>query len=89
MVYALALLGNLLLASAALAAPSSRLADRLERRRNGRQSKPINRLMMDGKGVSDVQYSSNWAGAVYDTATTVRLFGAIRLALMKILILLP
>ncbi|KAG8843532.1 hypothetical protein FRB96_003923 [Tulasnella sp. 330] len=66
MVYSLALLGNLLLASAALAAPSSRLGARLERRRNGQQSKPINRLTNDHE-VSNVEYSSNWAGAVYDS----------------------
>ncbi|KAG8882331.1 hypothetical protein FRB97_007466 [Tulasnella sp. 331] len=69
MVYAAALLGNLLFASAALAAPSSRLAARLERRREGRQSQPINRLVpgiSQAGEVSNEQYSSNWAGAVYD-----------------------
>ncbi|KAG8851120.1 hypothetical protein FRB96_009461 [Tulasnella sp. 330] len=71
MVYALALLGNLLLASAALSAPSGRLAARLERRREGRQSQPINRLELpatNSTGTRNVEYSSNWAGAVYDSA---------------------
>ncbi|KAG9007962.1 hypothetical protein FRB94_008287 [Tulasnella sp. JGI-2019a] len=74
MVNALALLGSLLLASAALAAPSSRLAARLDRRREGRQSKPINRIepavqeLSRPTNVSHVEYSSNWAGAVYDSA---------------------
>ncbi|KAG9029934.1 hypothetical protein FRB95_004730 [Tulasnella sp. JGI-2019a] len=70
MVYAVALFANLLLASAALAAPSSGLAARLERRRDGRQSKPINRLEHPASNageVSNVQYSSNWAGAVFDS----------------------
>ncbi|KAG8989180.1 hypothetical protein FRB94_010922 [Tulasnella sp. JGI-2019a] len=70
MVYAVALFANLLLASAALAAPSSRLAARLERRRDERQSKPINRLEHPASHageVSNVQYSSNWAGAVFDS----------------------
>ncbi|KAG8874646.1 hypothetical protein FRB97_005765, partial [Tulasnella sp. 331] len=71
MVYALALLGNLLLASAALSAPSGRFAARLERRREGRQSQPINRLELpatNSTGTRNVEYSSNWAGAVYDSA---------------------
>ncbi|KAG8991368.1 hypothetical protein FRB94_014603 [Tulasnella sp. JGI-2019a] len=75
MVYAVAILTNLLLASAALAAPSFRLAARHGRRREGRQSKPINRL--ESVAVSELsrltnafhtEYSSNWAGAVYDSA---------------------
>ncbi|PPQ69984.1 hypothetical protein CVT26_013271 [Gymnopilus dilepis] len=70
MVYAIAILSNLLLASAALAAPS-RLEQRLARRRAGRQSQPI-RLLDSGleslaSNTSHVEYSSNWAGAVWDT----------------------
>ncbi|KAG8888316.1 hypothetical protein FRB98_007974 [Tulasnella sp. 332] len=71
MVSSLALLGNLLLASAALAAPSTRLGDRLQRRREGRQSRPINRLahpVSDSTEIRNVEYSSNWAGAVYESA---------------------
>jgi len=71
MVYAIALLGNLLLASAALAAPS-RLAARLERRREGRQSQPRHAIEPAGvqhlsTDASNVEYSSNWAGAVWDS----------------------
>ena len=74
MVYAIALLSNLLLASAALAAPS-RLEQRLARRRAGRQSQPI-RLLDSGleslaSNTSHVEYSSNWAGAVWDTYPSV------------------
>ncbi|KAF8886434.1 peptidase A4 family-domain-containing protein [Gymnopilus junonius] len=71
MVFALALLSNLLLATAALAAPS-RLGARLERRRAGRQSQPIrllesNHLDNLASNASHVEYSSNWAGAVWDS----------------------
>lgn len=59
------LLSNLLLASVALAAPSSRLEARLARRRENRQSQPINRLESPAGTVSNVEYSSNWAGAVW------------------------
>lgn len=74
MVYSIALLGNLLLASAALAAPSSHLAERLQRRREGRQGKPLSPVISDPpeKLVSDVDYSSNWAGAVYESYPSVR-----------------
>ncbi|KAG9000899.1 hypothetical protein FRB93_012504 [Tulasnella sp. JGI-2019a] len=74
MVNALALLGNLLLASVALAAPSSGLAARIERRREGHETKPINRIETAVQGlsrtpnVSHVEYSSNWAGAVHNSA---------------------
>ncbi|KAN0091254.1 Concanavalin A-like lectin/glucanase domain containing protein [Tylopilus felleus] len=66
MVSKFALLSNLLLASAALAAPSSRLAARIARRREGRQSQPLNRVESAAGAVSNVEYSSNWAGAVWD-----------------------
>ncbi|KAF9237540.1 peptidase A4 family-domain-containing protein [Melanogaster broomeanus] len=62
MVSKFALLSNLLLASVALAVPSSRLEARLARRSAGRQS-PASDV-----GVSNVEYSSNWAGAVWDEA---------------------
>ncbi|KAG6811128.1 hypothetical protein H0H92_008861 [Tricholoma furcatifolium] len=56
-----------LLATGAIAVPASseRMAARLERRRAGRQSKPNNRLSSDE--VRQVEYSSNWAGAVWDS----------------------
>ena len=65
MVSKFALLSNLLLASAALAAPSSRLGARLARRRENRQSQPINRVESPAGAVSNVEYSENWAGAVW------------------------
>lgn len=79
MVFAFALISNLLLASAALAAPSSgnsRLAARLERRREGRQSQPLKAVDPSGlapltSNTSHVEYSSNWAGAVWDTYPSV------------------
>jgi hypothetical protein len=69
MVFTLALLSNLLLASAAFAAPRS-LGDRLARRRAGRQSQPNHRIDAVESLVSntsEVSYSSNWAGAVWDS----------------------
>jgi len=75
MVSKFALLTNLLLASAALAAPSSRLGARLARRRENRLSQPVNRVEAPEGGDSNVEYSSNWAGAVWaegdGTFTTV------------------
>ncbi|KAG9316723.1 peptidase A4 family-domain-containing protein [Chiua virens] len=75
MVSKFALLTNLFLASAALATPSSRLGARLTRRRENRQSQPINRLESTATGISNVAYSENWAGAVWaegsGTFTTV------------------
>ena len=65
MVSKFALLTNLLLASAALAAPSSRLGARLSRRRENRQSQPVNRVEAPAGGISNVEYSENWAGAVW------------------------
>jgi len=59
------------LAASALAIPSrgERFASRLERR-GLRQGKPSDRLPgltnLAANGTSHVQYSSNWAGAVYD-----------------------
>jgi hypothetical protein len=69
MVFALALLTNLLLASAALAAPST-LADRIARRRAGRQSLPNHRIdsaESPSSEVSNVEFSENWSGAVWDS----------------------
>ena len=75
MVSAFALISNLLLASAALAAPSSksRLEARLERRREARQSQPLKSVSPSGVEplTSNVEYSSNWAGAVYDSYPSV------------------
>lgn len=76
MVYAIALFSNLLLASAALAAPS-RLEERIARRRAGRQSQPI-RFIDNGVDTlaankSHVEYSENWAGAVWDSYPSVRI----------------
>ncbi|KAF8557603.1 hypothetical protein OG21DRAFT_227401 [Imleria badia] len=68
MVSKFALLSNLLLASVVLAAPSSRLEARLARRRENRQSQPINRIESPAGTVSNAEYSSNWAGAVWDEA---------------------
>ncbi|KAG6374007.1 peptidase G1 [Boletus reticuloceps] len=47
-----------------LAIPS-RLGARLARRRANRQSQIINRLEQVDSAISDVQYSDNWAGAVW------------------------
>ncbi|KDR74078.1 hypothetical protein GALMADRAFT_280571 [Galerina marginata CBS 339.88] len=70
MVFALAVLSNILLASAALAAPRS-LGDRLARRRASRQSQPNQRIDSDFESLaanaSQVSYSTNWAGAVWDS----------------------
>lgn len=62
------LLANVLLASAVLARPS--LKNRIERRKAGaHQSRPLNRIIEDGKtNHTNVEYSSNWAGAVYNSA---------------------
>ena len=68
MVSKFALFTNLLLASVALAAPSSQLEARLARRRENRQSQPIQRIESPAANVSNVGYSSNWAGAVWDEA---------------------
>jgi len=68
MVSAFALLTSLLLASVALASPS-RLEERLARRA-GRQSRPmqrVNSLQPLTSNASNVEFSSNWAGAVFDT----------------------
>lgn len=53
----------LLLASVAVSSPSSRLEARLARRRENRQSQPVNRVEVP-VGTSSVGYSSNWAGEV-------------------------
>ena len=64
----LVILGTFLLASVGLAAPSSRSEARLARRRENRRSQLINRIDSPAGIVSNVDYSSNWAGAVWDEA---------------------
>ena len=67
MISKFAAFNTLLLASVALAAPS--LEARLARRRANRQSQPINRVEAPaGNNASHVEYSSNWAGAVWNEA---------------------
>lgn len=66
MVSKFALLANLLFAAAALAVPSSRLEARLAHRRENRQSRLLNRIESPVGSVSNIEYSSNWAGAVWD-----------------------
>ncbi|KAK2463900.1 hypothetical protein APHAL10511_004072 [Amanita phalloides] len=56
----ISLLTSILLATAAFAAPSSM--------RSRRQSRPLQRLQSSGNDTSNVQYSSNWAGAVWSEA---------------------
>ncbi|KAI0040156.1 acid proteinase [Auriscalpium vulgare] len=71
-----ALLSIALLAITAFAAPPSRKArmeSRLSRRREGAHfSRPSQRLeesnLIGGGNVTNVEYSSNWAGAVWDSA---------------------
>jgi len=67
MVFTASLL-NVLFASAALAAPS--LSDRIARRRVGsHMSRPLQPVEGPTRSnTSHVEYSSNWAGAVYDSA---------------------
>jgi len=68
--FALALLSYALLATSALARPSG-LAGRLARRAAGTHlSRPIQKVDAPenlATNVSHVEYSSNWAGAVYDS----------------------
>ena len=70
MKFSLAVLSNVLFASTILAAPrGSTLAQRQARRALDRTSKPLNVFETGTKttdtGVSHVQYSGNWAGALY------------------------
>lgn len=74
---AIAFISSLLFASAALAAPNSRLGARLARRREGRQSQPLagaepQGLVPQTGNSSHAEYSTNWAGAVWDTYPSVR-----------------
>ncbi len=62
------LLVSVLLASAALAAPSTPVESRVARRK----TRPLQRLASSETNTSHVQYSSNWAGAVWDTYPSVR-----------------
>lgn len=69
MVYA-SLLTSILLATAAFAAPSSGLESRRRRR-----SQPLRRIEAKAStNTSNVEYSSNWAGAVWDSYPAVRIF---------------
>ena len=63
MISKFALFTNLLLASVALAAPSSQLGARLAHRRENRQSQPIQRIDSPVGDVSNIHYTVNWAGA--------------------------
>ncbi|KAG6848871.1 hypothetical protein H0H93_013277 [Arthromyces matolae] len=71
MKFSLALVALLATGAIAVPASSERMAARLERRRPGRQSKPNQRvgssLEVAASNVSHVEYSSNWAGAVWDS----------------------
>ncbi|EPT01947.1 hypothetical protein FOMPIDRAFT_1119172 [Fomitopsis schrenkii] len=61
------LLASVLLATTALARPSG-LNGRLARRAAGRQGKPVQLIAHpETTNVSHVEYSENWAGAVYDS----------------------
>ncbi|EPQ54086.1 hypothetical protein GLOTRDRAFT_62581 [Gloeophyllum trabeum ATCC 11539] len=68
--FALTLLSYALLATSALARPSG-LSDRLARRAAGSHlTRPLQRVASPealASNTSHVEYSSNWAGAVYDT----------------------
>lgn len=73
------LLTQILFAAAALAAPSknSRLAGRLARRAGGAHlSRPVNIIEESAVAAvgnaSHVSYSTNWAGAVFDSYPAVR-----------------
>ncbi|KAI9744040.1 MAG: hypothetical protein M4579_007706, partial [Chaenotheca gracillima] len=63
----LAILGALFSAGSALAAPgTARRAERnRQRNANGRSGNPMNRIAgSEGSNISNVDYSSNWAGAI-------------------------
>ena len=63
------LLVSVLLATAALAAPSTSIESRVARRK----TRPLQRLVSSGSDTSNsIEYSSNWAGAVWDTYPSVR-----------------
>ncbi|KAF2084498.1 hypothetical protein K490DRAFT_49021 [Saccharata proteae CBS 121410] len=77
MKFSAALLSTALLASAAVAAPSGKghgLADRIARRKGtattGRKSNPVMKVDAPAAAAdankSNIEYSSNWAGAVYE-----------------------
>lgn len=68
-------LTNLLLATAALAAPSEDVP--IESRVARRRGQPLQRLDKQTTNVSHVQYSSNWAGAVWDTYPSVNDYSVI------------
>jgi hypothetical protein len=68
MVFALTLFTNLLLAAAALARPT--LEERVARRQTGtspRQGGPLVPIEGPEGAEADVAYTTNWAGAVYDS----------------------
>ena len=65
------LLASVLLATTALARPSG-LSGRLARRAAGRQGQPVQLIAQPATtNVSNVEYSENWAGAVYDSYPSV------------------
>lgn len=65
------LFASVLLATTALARPSG-LSGRLARRTAGRQSKPVQLIAQPATtNVSNVEYSENWAGAVFDSYPSV------------------
>jgi hypothetical protein len=67
MVFPSSLLSIALLATTVVAAPGTGLAGRLARRAGGvRRSAPNQIIQSSVNGSSNTEYSSNWAGAVYD-----------------------
>lgn len=79
---AIQLLAGALFASAALATPSnSRLGARLERRRDGRQSQLPSKLPTPSTSNNTQDtYTSNWAGAVWESYPSVNTSQRITLA---------
>ena len=73
----LSLFTNLLIVTVALAAPSKDVP--IESRVARRRGQPLRRLdtQTAASNVSHVQYSSNWAGAVWDTYPSVNNYSVI------------
>lgn len=69
----LQLLAGALLASAVLAAPSnSKIGERLERRREGRQTQPASKITTPSASHNNyTTYTGNWAGAVWESYPSV------------------
>ncbi|KAJ6614128.1 peptidase A4 family-domain-containing protein [Mycena sp. CBHHK59/15] len=72
MVFAATLLSYALFVTAAFAAPQTNLNDRLAHRRSGAHlsspRRPSNGINAQAANVSNVEYSSNWAGAAWESA---------------------